>query len=1119
LEKAGSDIAFDSAALGQNASFRVLNKEEGMKSVYRFSLALAVALLLLAPFASLAQTTGTIEGQITDQSGAALPGVTIELTGARLSGATKTAVTAADGRYRFLALVPGEYTVTATLAGFGKVQKKATVSLDATVLANMQMALSTTAEVTVTGEAPLIDSTSTTSGSNFTGKVVDKLPLSSRNYADVVFVQPGVQADNGETQGRSLAISVYGSTSAENQFIIDGVNTTNVIKGIQGKDINNEFIQEVEVKTSGYQAEYGRNTGGVINVITKSGGNEFHGGIFGYYNNLSLASDQSNVQTPDFTGSPAGTCPNGVGNCNSTPGSAGNSITLPVTTKNTRSEGGLDLGGYFVKDRVWFFGAYDRVITGRTIAPTVGPAGPSADCAINAAAFEGCPFPATITENKYSGKLTLNLAQSTTLQGVYFSDHQSQVGTIAANPQSFNPFATQGRIDVGGPDYGARLNQLFGSSGILTLAYGQHSDRFQYKPDGANVPQTIDITSITDQGYPDYYGGYGLIFGPIYNNFSKRQNYSGTYTAYLGNHELKAGGDYDKVNTQGSTYWTGSVRNEIRRCTQGSNGTCDLTLAPTYTNAEGSTYQVYYQHDVFTASGSPQDLANPLVVAPASTPTKRYSGFIQDQWRIIPSLTINAGLRYDTETLYNSCANLPNLTGCTDANGVAVSTKAFSLTNEWAPRFGVTWDFTGDGTSKLYASAGRFYYAIPTDLNFRVMTPNTSFRSFSYNINDLSQAGPLCPTGAPTAGCVPRNQRVQIGTATGEPVDPGIKASYQDEFTIGVEKALDPTLSIGLKGTYRSLKRTIEDRCDLNYNIPPYNSCALMNPGATGPDNPGATGAFGACDASSNPVLNPDGEACFEQGNPEKPVKRIFKGIEFVVRKQFTNEIWAQLSYLGSTLTGNYSGAIKESSGQTDPGINADYDYYALTLNTSGRLELDRPNQGRLDVVYNAPWGLSAGAQFYVRTGTPTSIQGYYNSFYPQELYLGGNDPAVQLGNIRQQRGYAGRLPTDYELNMSLGYNINVGPVTITPQVYAFQLLNRQTATAVDQRFNPNASFVTDPTSPFYGQAGVQPGTTGIAGNECPANATAPCTDNPNYRKTTAQTGPRQFRFALKVTF
>ncbi len=280
-----------------------------------------------------------------------------------------------------------------------------------------------------------------------------------------------------------------------------------------------------------------------------------------------------------------------------------------------------------------------------------------------------------------------------------------------------------------------------------------------------------------------------------------------------------------------------------------------------------------------------------------------------------------------------------------------------------------------------------------------------------------------------------------------------------------------------------------------------------MNPGATGIDNPGATGLYGSCSGSANPV-DPLAGTCTGpgQGTSIPDAKRIFKGIEFVVRKQFTNEIWAQLSYLGSSLTGNYSGAISEASGQTDPGINADYDYADFIRNASGRLELDRPNQGRIDAVYNAPWGLSAGLQFYVRTGAPTSKSGYYNGFYTTELYL-------------SQRGYAGRLPTDYEMNMSLGYNLNVGAVTITPMFYAFQLLNRQTATAVDTSFNPNASFVTDPSSPYYGQAGVQPGTTGPAGNFCPDAATGPCTDNPNYRKTTAQISPRQFRFALKVTF
>ena len=366
-----------------------------MKSGYRFTLVLSVCLLLLAPIV-VAQTTGTIEGTITDQNGGALPGVTVELTSPNLQG-TRVATTGNDGRYRFISVPPGAYKVTGNLSGMGTVAKNATVTLDSTATVNMQMQVSAKEAITVTGEAPLVDTASTTTGSNYSAKVMDKLPL-GRNYASIVLSQPGVQTDVGETQGRSMALSVYGSTSSENLFLIDGVNTTNVIKGFQGKNINAEFIQEVEVKTGGYQAEYGRNTGGVVNVITKSGGNEFHGDVFGYFDNQSLRADQDFNLTADHSGS----------------GDAQASATLP---KNERKEAGADLGGYFLKDHIWFYGAYDRVETGQQIEPAQG---------VNA----GKQFPIDFTSNLWAGKLTFNVFQGTTLVGTMFADPQVQGGAL-----------------------------------------------------------------------------------------------------------------------------------------------------------------------------------------------------------------------------------------------------------------------------------------------------------------------------------------------------------------------------------------------------------------------------------------------------------------------------------------------------------------------------------------------------------------------------------------------------------------------------------------------------------------------------------------------------------------
>ena len=244
-----------------------------------------------------------------------------------------------------------------------------------------------------------------------------------------------------------------------------------------------------------------------------------------------------------------------------------------------------------------------------------------------------------------------------------------------------------------------------------------------------------------------------------------------------------------------------------------------------------------------------------------------------------------------------------------------------------------------------------------------------------------------------TSGCVPRNLLFQGGSASGEPVDgwtdgvkngtPAVKASYQDELTIGVEKALDPTLSVGLKGTYRTLGRTVEDRCDLDSSVAP-SSCALFNPGG---DGQAASGFFPTCNGSANPT-DPTAGQCSATGVPVGDAKRIFRGIELVARKQFSTELWTQMSFLYSSLKGNYSGAIREASGQTDPGINADYDYYQFTFNDYGNLELDRPVQARIDAVYNAPFGLSMGAGFYVRSGLPVSRYGFFNNFYPDLLYL-----------------------------------------------------------------------------------------------------------------------------------
>ena len=136
----------------------------------------------------------------------------------------------------------------------------------------------------------------------------------------------------------------------------------------------------------------------------------------------------------------------------------------------------------------------------------------------------------------------------------------------------------------------------------------------------------------------------------------------------------------------------------------------------------------------------------------------------------------------------------------------------------------------------------------------------------------------------------------------------------------------------------------------------------------------------------------------------------------------------------------------------------------------------------------------------------PTSRLGYYNSFYPDLLYL-------------DSRGSNGRLPDDYEANLSLSYNFNVGPVTITPQLYVFNLLNRQTTTSTDQRYNIFGNFVTTKTSRSTARPASGGKTDPVSGITCPAGSSAPCSDNADYKKAFSRAGQRLLRAALKISF
>ncbi|MGI0148546.1 MAG: carboxypeptidase regulatory-like domain-containing protein, partial [Thermoplasmata archaeon] len=190
-----------------------------------------------------AQTTGGIVGAVTDESGAGLPGVTVEAKSPALQGSRATR-TAADGLYRLTLLPPGQYVVTFALQEYSPETRSAiTVNLGKDTTLDLSLRRAVREGITVVGQVPTVDTTSTSLGTNLDALQIQTLPT-GRNYSSIVQVAPGISSDANPLNTDQSTITVYGSSGAENSYFIDGVNTTNLEYGFQGKELNYEFIQE-----------------------------------------------------------------------------------------------------------------------------------------------------------------------------------------------------------------------------------------------------------------------------------------------------------------------------------------------------------------------------------------------------------------------------------------------------------------------------------------------------------------------------------------------------------------------------------------------------------------------------------------------------------------------------------------------------------------------------------------------------------------------------------------------------------------------------------------------------------------------------------------------------------
>jgi Carboxypeptidase regulatory-like domain/TonB-dependent Receptor Plug Domain len=1010
---------------------------------------LALAVLGLTANVAYSQTTGGIEGTVTDANEAPLPGASVDLKSQSLQG-PRTAVTNNAGRFRFPVIPPGIYTVTCSLSGFKKVERNGVkVNLDATATVLIRMEISVTQEIVVSGEAPVVDTNDAANGINIRQDVVQKLPL-SRNYASAVEINPGVGMDSGDTQGRAMAYSIYGATSIENQYLVDGVNTTNVIRGFQGKALTSEFIEEVQIKAGGYEAEYGRAMGGIINVVTKSGGNDFHGDGFGYFNSKGMTAARKGTAETDqnYTGPPAGV----------------------DTSQANVQDFGADIGGYGIKDRLWFFGAYNRINQDVDQLTLAGTGLPNA----------GQNFPITYHADLFSGKLTARPTDSTTIVGTIFGDPETRTGALR-NFTSSNPLSQDGTRKIGATDFAVGLTQLFGTSGLFDVRYSRHQDRYTVTGQGASLVSVLDYTQNLDN--PTASGGFGSIRGFRDYNQSKRDAIKGSGTFFLGTHEVKGGLDFENNLTESTDIYSGGSRLRIYPCN-----------AQVCTGANAGA-PLYYGHEFYTLTTDKTQLQNSFLAGGNTVSPRVYrtGAFLQDAWKVFPNLSVHLGLRYDQEDIRQFDGTKIYNSQVVDANGkvLQVGGQQFFLKDEWQPRIGIAWDPMKDGSTKVSASYGRFYYALPTDLTVRSYGGKIDAITYNYNSGTTQQA----LAQDPTIG----KQAFTQGGFFPEPFQDNLKGIYQDEYALGFEKALSPSLSVGVRYTYRNLGRTIEDRCDFDAGYPEANgnTCVIINPGSS---SPFATGqGVHTCDGRD--YIDASGNSSQSQctgpqtTNVAVPAaERKFHGVEFVVKNRVSNQLWAQFSYLYSHLYGNYNGeaSIAEfaypGGGQTDPGINADFDYPLFLTNAYGNLALDRRHQFRLDGAYTMPVGLTVALGAHLRSGSPLSEFGYFNSGYGAEGYQ-----VVPAGS-------AGRTPWDYDINLSASYALKFSSVTVTLIAQGNNLLNHQDILGYNQDCTiappPNVAAVTNCS---------------VVSN--------PTSANPNYGLVSWRSNPRVFKLGARLSF
>ncbi len=692
-------------------------------------------------------TTGNLTGDITDPSGARLPGVAVKAT-SQQTGTTRETITNEFGTYRLTALPPATYTLTAELSGFKTVQRTVSVGLGATATINIQLEVASVAEnLMVTEEAPLIETMENAVKTLIDTRHIEELPLKSRNFMDLALLSPGVQMDQGAAAGGQVTPISFGGLDARFKSIwLEGVDFNDEVTS-GGSTLSDptrislaqEAIQEFQVMANSYSTEFGRSAGGVINIVSKSGGNSYHGNGFYFRRDDRFSKPPFSVQ---------------------------NGITTPLDPEpvfKIQQFGGT-LGGPIKKDRAHFFGSYERQLSNKTVNVSIPSAilnfvkGLGYDTETN--------VPVDTKVNNYFGKLTFDLAPAHTLNLSYLYDKRllpnQQVSGTSSRDHGYND-DRMAYFLVG------NLTSLFGANTVNEARFSRSIQKLNRIVPGKFAPQltfpSVSFGQATN--IPQSRTQYNWVF---VDTFSRH------FTGFFGQHDLKAGGQFNQVKAFGRINNTYEGNFTFLR---------DLPVIPN--DPACTPFTTACSLPAVFALGIDLHNNNALIERSVNV----YYLFANDAWRITPRLTLNVGLRYDYQQWEGDLAGQPYPAGVSqeqlwarmiggDLKGINYVTMP-SPKREWSPRIGFSWDARGNGRTVIRAGYGIYRDRINTttlrgviDGYNGITTTNLTNDSRTSGVTNTFFPNVPATSSLPAAG----------GSSFSVP-NPAGRFPYTQQFTIG----------------------------------------------------------------------------------------------------------------------------------------------------------------------------------------------------------------------------------------------------------------------------------------------------------------------------------------------